>query len=535
MDYGLIDFVDPNIIETLDIIHDHGHYYEVMEYAEYDLFAIVMSGKMSRPEVYCVWKQIVSGVDYLHSMGLAHRDLKLDNCVVMANSTVKLIDFGTATVFKYPDQAPVKASGVVGSDPYLAPEVLSGQDYNPQLTDVWSVGIIFMCMMLRRFPWKIPDVKQDGSFRLYVRSHPELCVPSSPASRNHQRTLSSASTNSAGSASVLNAAKLTASPEQHKDMSDSATSDSSVSSSASRRSTQSDDVSDSGYATGSFSDAGASENGEAVNTKARKADTAALKFTALAAHTSPGPISPVLQSDDSDETEQASGTFSGTATPFKVHTPTLGAGSNARALLDLNRPTSDASEKDPMHVLSISHDSNISETSSRDSTSDTVAPSDGNDNNGNSIADKVVQDAYAALENTETQDVAYTPAGPRARYSVAAAGVVAPEQTLPDGTTQRRVHSPSISSQATYNVGAADSIFRLLPRETRSCLTRMLAVEPSLRCTLADLLRGGEGPNADPSFKDEWLPTIRMCVRPEGKPIRGGDVDYHSHVLIGNT
>ncbi len=92
-----------------------------MQYAEYDLFSIVMSGKMCRPEVYCVFKQIIAGVDYLHNMGLAHRDLKLDNCVMMGDNTVKIIDFGTAVVLQYPGQKPINARGIVGSDPYLAP------------------------------------------------------------------------------------------------------------------------------------------------------------------------------------------------------------------------------------------------------------------------------------------------------------------------------------------------------------------------------------------------------------------------------
>ena len=35
-------------------------------------------------------------------------------------------------------------------------------------------------MILRRFPWKLPDVKQDASYRLYVQSHPELCRPAEP-------------------------------------------------------------------------------------------------------------------------------------------------------------------------------------------------------------------------------------------------------------------------------------------------------------------------------------------------------------------
>lgn len=91
-----------NIIETLDIVHEKGHWYEVMEYAPFDLFAIVMTGKMSREEVSCSFLQIVNGVRFLHSMGLAHRDLKLDNVVVDEHGIMKIIDFGSASVFRYP-------------------------------------------------------------------------------------------------------------------------------------------------------------------------------------------------------------------------------------------------------------------------------------------------------------------------------------------------------------------------------------------------------------------------------------------------
>lgn len=91
-----------NVIETIDIIHEKGKWYEVMEYAPFDLFATVMTGKMGKEEITCATLQILSGVCYLHQMGLAHRDLKLDNVVISSHGIMKLIDFGSATVFRYP-------------------------------------------------------------------------------------------------------------------------------------------------------------------------------------------------------------------------------------------------------------------------------------------------------------------------------------------------------------------------------------------------------------------------------------------------
>ncbi|KAL2372772.1 HAL protein kinase [Blastomyces gilchristii SLH14081] len=157
-----------NIIETMDIINEGGRWYEVMEFAPYDLFAIVMTGRMTREEIACSFLQILSGVVYLHGMGLAHRDLKLDNVVVSDRGIMKLIDFGSAVVFRYPfENDIVLATGVVGSDPYLAPEVYDEKRYDPRPTDIWSLAIIFCCMSLRRFPWKQPRMT-DNSFKLFA-------------------------------------------------------------------------------------------------------------------------------------------------------------------------------------------------------------------------------------------------------------------------------------------------------------------------------------------------------------------------------
>lgn len=157
-----------NIIETIEISYENDRIVQVMEYCDFDLFAIVMSNKMTEPEINCCFKQILNGIRYLHSMGLAHRDLKLDNCVISKDGIVKIIDFGSAVVFSYPfSNTLIEAQGIVGSDPYLAPEVCVFNKYDPRPVDVWSSAIIYSCMMLKKFPWKIPKLS-DPSFKLFA-------------------------------------------------------------------------------------------------------------------------------------------------------------------------------------------------------------------------------------------------------------------------------------------------------------------------------------------------------------------------------
>lgn len=55
----------------------------------------------------------------------------------------------------------------MGSDPYLAPEVYDERRYDPQPADIWSLAIIFCCMSLRRFPWKMPRMT-DNSYKLFA-------------------------------------------------------------------------------------------------------------------------------------------------------------------------------------------------------------------------------------------------------------------------------------------------------------------------------------------------------------------------------
>ncbi|CCF58816.1 hypothetical protein KAFR_0F02190 [Kazachstania africana CBS 2517] len=161
-----------NIIKTLDLLVDFEKnvFIQVMEFVPYDFFDLVTNETLSSSENLCYFKQMCEAIGYLHSNGIAHRDLKLENCVVTPTGILKLLDFGSAVIFKrHKHDELIKAKGIVGSDPYLSPELLnSGNEfYDPRPVDIWSIAIIYYCMICKKFPWKAPK-ESFNNFRLFI-------------------------------------------------------------------------------------------------------------------------------------------------------------------------------------------------------------------------------------------------------------------------------------------------------------------------------------------------------------------------------
>ena len=79
----------------------------------------------------------------MHDIGIAHRDLKLDNIMFTDNNgkpEIRVIDFGLSKSFDPNDKSPAKFDSLTGTAHYLAPQVIKGQ-YDEKC-DIWALGVI---------------------------------------------------------------------------------------------------------------------------------------------------------------------------------------------------------------------------------------------------------------------------------------------------------------------------------------------------------------------------------------------------------
>ncbi|KAK0168888.1 hypothetical protein PV327_002650 [Microctonus hyperodae] len=146
----------PNLIRFLQAIETTHRVYIIMEYAPNGSLL-----DMIRRDTYIDerrsrrwFKQVLNGVEYCHNHGVVHRDIKCENLLMDQNLNLKLSDFGFARGQMIPkDGIPLLSETYCGSYAYASPEILRGIPYQPQLSDIWSVGIVLYAMVYGRLPF----------------------------------------------------------------------------------------------------------------------------------------------------------------------------------------------------------------------------------------------------------------------------------------------------------------------------------------------------------------------------------------------
>uniref|UniRef100_A0A7S0VIV0 Calmodulin n=1 Tax=Hemiselmis tepida TaxID=464990 RepID=A0A7S0VIV0_9CRYP len=150
----------PNCIEFREVYETDAFIFIVMEQVNGGemLDRIMEKSVYSETEAATAFVQMISALEYIHSIGIAHRDMKPDNILYKSmdpDSPIKLADFGHASLKAasiVPNDSPQSnpMQTFVGTPIYVAPEVLQRNGYGKEC-DVWSSGII-LYILLCGFP-----------------------------------------------------------------------------------------------------------------------------------------------------------------------------------------------------------------------------------------------------------------------------------------------------------------------------------------------------------------------------------------------
>lgn len=152
----------PHACQLHGVFAGSGAMYAVTSLAtEGDLFSWCLGGPelggARERQIQPVAVQICAAVRWLHDLGIAHRDLSLENLLLtreveaavgQTGPVVKVIDFGMATLSGYARRESR------GKPAYQAPETHLGARYSTFLADIFSVGVVLFCLASQDYPWE---------------------------------------------------------------------------------------------------------------------------------------------------------------------------------------------------------------------------------------------------------------------------------------------------------------------------------------------------------------------------------------------
>ena len=141
--------IHPNIVQFIDLDRDDDLYFLIMEWLEGRTLADILDSKdaavIDAKAAFRITRDIGAALEYAHSRGIVHADIKPGNIMVMPNGAAKLFDFGVARVRQQHSDAEFDP-GVLGAmtPAYSSMQVLGGED--PVAAD----DVFSLCCLLYR-------------------------------------------------------------------------------------------------------------------------------------------------------------------------------------------------------------------------------------------------------------------------------------------------------------------------------------------------------------------------------------------------
>lgn len=132
------------------------------------------NGPLSEREGALIFHQILSALIYLRQNNISHRDVKPENILFHKNGKAKLIDFGFGCLR---DEDEFRRT-VCGTPSYTAPEIIKRQPYDPELADVWSLGVTLYAMLAAQLPFEgdTPEKRKQNILNMRYTPQPQLSL-----------------------------------------------------------------------------------------------------------------------------------------------------------------------------------------------------------------------------------------------------------------------------------------------------------------------------------------------------------------------
>ena len=133
---------------------DKSRVYMVMEWVDGQLLRnlLASSGKFSAERAARITARVCEALDYIHSHGVVHRDMKPENIMVDAGDGIKLIDFGIAANEGSRRLTFAKLSNVMGTPDYISPEQVKGKRGDAR-SDIYAMGVMLYEMLTGKVPF----------------------------------------------------------------------------------------------------------------------------------------------------------------------------------------------------------------------------------------------------------------------------------------------------------------------------------------------------------------------------------------------
>lgn len=161
----------PNIVKLKEIIFNQKGFAMIFEYCPLNLRQFIKRNpSIKDSELKSLSRQIISGMNYLHSSCILHRDLKPDNILLDPKDVIKLADFGLARQLAQPFR---EYSNSILTLYYRAPELCYGETQYSLGVDMWSIGCTLAEIVLGE-----PLFKSISEVDLLFSIHATLGKPS---------------------------------------------------------------------------------------------------------------------------------------------------------------------------------------------------------------------------------------------------------------------------------------------------------------------------------------------------------------------